>query len=133
MNKNVWPTKALLNLADGLNEDSHLDAADEMGRRVDAQALVERAQRRAGAIRFATARRELEQSKSAPRVAAPLSARVMAQARAVLNKIAVAEPALSGKYSMAFRNGGSLPDYEVVQILEDLQRLGADLDTLVDD
>ena len=51
----------------------------------------------------------------------------------MLKKLAVAEPALQEKYSMAFRNGASLPDEEVVQILEDLHRLGVNLDALVDE
>ena len=133
MNKSRWPSKFLLNLADGLNEDAHLDAAVDEVRPIDTKALLDRAQRRAGAIRFAAARRELERSKSAPKVVDPLSTRVLEQARAVLKKLAVAEPALQEKYSMAFRNGASLPDEEVVQILEDLHRLGVNLDALVDE
>lgn len=133
MSKKGWPTKALINLADGLSEDAHLDAADDEGRSIDTQALLERAQRRAGAIRFAAARREMEHSQSTRKAGPSLSTRVLAQARAVLKKLAVAEPAFKEKYSIAFRNGASLPDEEVVQILEDLHRLGVNLDALVDD
>ena len=133
MSKKGWPSKALINLADGLSEDAHVDAANDEPRPIDTQALLERAQRRAGAIRFAAARREMERSKSAHNALPSLSNRVLAQAREVLKKLAAAEPALKEKYSMAFRNGAVLPDEEVVQILEDLHRLGVNLDALVDD
>lgn len=132
MNKRIAPSKALLNLANGLIEDDFDGEVEDCATDVDFHALLERAQVRARAIKFAMARQELQKAKSSPKRSAPLSARVLQQARSVLSRLAVAEPALKEKYSMAFRNGAALPDEEVVQILEDLQRLGADLDSLLD-
>lgn len=113
-------------LLDFLNEDlSDLPAEETAG--LDRDAILAAARERAGKLRFARAKTELEQAKAAPQPSVELSPEVQARAREILAAIVREQPAFREKFSLAFRHGKDLPDADVLAILAELQALGLDL------
>lgn len=130
MTKRLTPSQEYISLIDAvyLDTSDDLDVGTSGG--LDRKKILARAEVRAGKIRFAAARNAL---RSTPKlVPQELSERVKTQARQLLQKLASQEPALTEKFSLAFRSGKDLPDEEVLQILLDLQSLGVDVEGLVD-
>lgn len=130
MTKRLAPSQQYISLIDAVYLDTSDDLDIGTSGALDRKQILARAEMRAGKIRFAAAKNAL---KSTPRFATQeLSERVKAQARQLLQKLASQEPALTEKFSLAFRSGKDLPDEEVLQILSDLQSLGVDVEGLVD-
>ncbi|WP_342316365.1 hypothetical protein [Lysobacter sp. FW306-1B-D06B] len=130
MTTRLTPSQQYMTLIDAMYQDTSDDLDLGTSGAFDRKEIMARAEVRAGKIRFSAARMAL---KSTPRVAPrELSERVKAQARLFLQKLASQEPALTAKFSLAFRSGKELPDEEVLQILSDLQSLGVDVEGLLD-
>lgn len=128
MNSPQPPSRMYLRLLDQLHHDTSEDVEQDGIRPLDRNDVMARAELRAGKIKFALAKQQLQKSVK-PSIQA-LGANVIAHAREVFDAIVRGEPALTEKYSLAFRSGKELPEEEVLQILGELRALGVDLDDI---
>ncbi len=128
MNSPQPPSKMYLRLLDQLHQDISDDVDQEGIRPLERNDVMARADLRAGKIKFALAKLQLQK---APKPSMQtLGANVIAHAREIFDAIVRREPALTEKYSLAFRSGKELPEEEVLQILGELRALGVDLDDI---
>lgn len=123
------PSQKYLRLLDYLHSDIDDLATDAEPVVIDRDAILEAARQRAGKLRFARARAEMESART-DSAQPKLSELVIRKARAILDQIVQGDAASREKFSLAFRNGRALPDEEVLSILAEFQALGHDLDAI---
>ncbi|PZR74039.1 MAG: hypothetical protein DI537_46200 [Stutzerimonas stutzeri] len=123
------PSQKYQRLLDYLHSDIDNLSPDAEPIAVDRDAVLAAARRRAGRIRFLRARAEMESARTQSSQM-KLSDQVIRKARAILDQIVQGDAASLKKFSLAFRNGKTLPDDEVLSILSEFQALGHDLDAI---
>lgn len=120
------PSQKYQLLLDALDTDT--SDVVEVAPLFDRASIVQKAEVRAGQIRRAMAKKDMELARAV--VLGGLSEVVFSKSRGIFGLLASRDPAFGSKFSIAFRNGSELSDDEIREILKEAQSLGVDLEGL---